>query len=126
MLFYLTFTVTENPTNGRVDIQGFPETVSSDADGNYLFFGHLAGRTYTFSENLNGDANGDGVIDVLDLICLKNFLNGLPQRSPVGVDPERFGEGTPRRSPAGVDFDHNNSLNAVDLAALRKMLADRR
>lgn len=126
VLFYLTFTVTENPTNGRVDIQGFPETVFSDADGNYLFFGHLAGRTYTFSENLNGDANGDGVIDVLDLICLKNFLNGLPQRSPVGVDPERFGEGTPRRSPAGVDFDHNNSLNAVDLAALRKMLADRR
>ncbi|PJI07792.1 MULTISPECIES: glycoside hydrolase family 9 protein [Clostridium] len=57
-----------------------------------------------------GDLNGDGVVNVLDLITLKRYLKGTITSFPNGV------------SLSVADINGDGTVNVLDLIALKKML----
>ena len=85
---------------------------------NVVIYGSAGSYAETFAKNNGikfvngkplGDANGDGRVDILDLISLKKRL-------------AETGEDAPAEENDPADVDKNNKLNASDIAALRKIL----
>jgi hypothetical protein len=99
-LFLVTFTVKAGAT-GSSPVTLDKVTVS-DAEAKAVEV-NLAGGTVTFS--VPGDADGNGKIDIFDLLQLLKILGGSAQ------------------STGGADVDSNGKIDIFDLLALLKKLA---
>jgi hypothetical protein len=58
--------------------------------------------------HISGDGNGDGIVNVLDVMYMKEYLYG-------GGPPPRLGD-------ASIDVNHSNNVNILDITYLLKYI----
>ncbi len=71
-----------------------------------LFVGAQEGSSLPSGTFLSGDANGDKVVDIRDLVCFKKHL------ADIDCDVSFY----------ATDIDNNDNLDGTDLVLLRKKL----
>ena len=105
LVFSLNFTLTENASNGNIELYYNPQNDFSAENGDRVFFNMESGEIPVL-QYVRGDCNGDGEVSAGDLAALKLYLAGAAAT---------IGE--------GADIDENGIVDVGDLAGLKLHLA---
>ncbi len=104
-VFALNFTLTQNATNGEIELFYDAQNDFAAENGDRVFF-NMKSTEITIIDKVIGDVNGDNIVDTTDLAGLKLYLSGSSDQ----VSP-------------GADCDENGKIDTGDLATLKLMLA---
>lgn len=105
LLFTLNFTITENAENGTLELSYDPQNDFSAENGDRVFFNMESGEIEIL-EFVQGDCDGDGLVNTSDLAALKLYLAGATETIETGAD-----------------IDKNGKIDTGDLAGLKLHLA---
>lgn len=105
LMFTINFTLTQDATDGKVELFYNPQTDFADKIGDRVFF-NMKSAEIEIIHSVPGDVNGDTYVDTTDLAAIKLYLAAL----------------TDEVSP-GADADGNGKVDTGDLATLKLILA---
>ncbi|MEE0947041.1 MAG: cohesin domain-containing protein [Acutalibacteraceae bacterium] len=105
VLFYIEVALTENAGYGKIELSYDPQNDFSAENGDRVFFNLSGAKVTVESSAVVGDANGDGVVDTIDLALMKLHL------AAVDVD-----------ITDAADINGDGKITTTDLAMIKILL----